>query len=161
MGAIGNPLHPALPLFKEHKGFNPQGIEAKLVFSFVNTAFSNVSIRGVIIKQASTPAQATTLCFVDPLFVYRGSKRNYCKQINILISLLVPSYFSIKNQWSCINRFSVFVYVFVYGCKSTTKDSMHNTQLNFRSFFSRKRCTLYMVSTNFTPYYSILCVNSL
>lgn len=63
------------------KGFrtevNPQGIGAKLVFSFANTycfhTFSNVSFRGVIIKQASTPAQATTLCFVDPLFVYRGS----------------------------------------------------------------------------------------
>lgn len=63
------------------KGFrtevNPQGIGAKLVFSFANTycfhTFSNVSFRGVIIEQASTPAQATTLCFVDPLFVYRGS----------------------------------------------------------------------------------------
>ena len=66
---------------RKTKGFrtevNPQGIGAKLVFSFANTycfhTFSNVSFRGVIIKQPSTPAQATTVCFVDPLFVYRGS----------------------------------------------------------------------------------------
>ena len=30
------------------------------------------------------------------------------------------------------------------GRKSETKDSMYNTHLNFRSFFSGKKCALYM-----------------
>ena len=62
-------------------------------------------------------------------------KGNYFKWIEIVISSLV---FQLKAN-DCV--WSNFVYLFTYandGCESKTKDSVYNTHLNFRSFFSGK-----------------------
>ena len=64
-------------------------------------------------------------------------KGNYFKWIEIIIfSLVLSLTFQLKAN-DCL-----VVYLFTYaneGCESKTKDSVYNTHLNFRSFFSGKK----------------------
>ena len=62
------------------------------------------------------------------------------KRIEIIISSLVLSLTSQLKANDCV--WSNFVYLFTYaneGRESKTKDSVCNTHLNFRSFFSGKK----------------------
>ena len=74
----------------------------------------------------------------------KGKNNYYFNWIEIIISSLVLSLtFQLKAN-DCV--WSNFVYLFTYaneGRESKTKDSVYNTHLNFRSFFSRKKCALY------------------
>ena len=47
--------------------------------------------------------------------------------------------FSIESKSSCMDKFCVFVYMLMRDMSLKTKDSVYNTHLNFRSFFSAKK----------------------
>ena len=70
------------------------------------------------------------------LVVRLKRKGNFFKWIEIIVSSLVPSLKANDCVWSNL------VYLFTYaneGRKPKTKDSMYNTHLHFRSFFSGKK----------------------
>ena len=70
----------------------------------------------------------------------KGKNKYYFKWIEIIISSLVLSLtFQLKAN-DCV--WSNLVYLFTYaneGRESKPKDSVYNTHLNFRSFFSGKK----------------------
>ena len=108
--------------------------------------------KGVINKQAAPSPQTTMLPipsfssnFVLCASVVRLKRKgNYFTWIEIITSSLIQSLtFQLKAN-VCV--WSNFVYLFTNANErreSKTKDSMYNIDLNFRSFFSAKKCALY------------------
>lgn len=114
------------------------------MFCFANTAFHVFSYVSFELFRSYYDALMVTRklmlwCSVVQL------KFQICEWIKVVISLLIQSYCSIKNYWSCIDKFSV-LYSFLLAKErrlSTTKDQLYDAPLNFRSFFSGERWALY------------------
>lgn len=65
------------------------------------------------------------------------------KWIEIMISLLVMSYFSIKSQWLCMDKFRVFACILMMDVRIKTKDSVCLYTSQFSDLFSVEKVSHY------------------